>query len=124
MTGAQRIPATGPAHERPRAGDWWLERDDHGVTARNLRGPMAHVEVSEDDGRVRLDFTVDEGLPRELCARLTGLAFAHPSLRPQRLVSAAFPRRETDVLIAVGSHLVGASTRAAGATCLLDGRVT
>jgi hypothetical protein len=124
MTGAQRIPPTGPTDEGPRNGGWWLERDEHGVTARNRRGPMAHVEVREDDDCVRLDFSVDERLPHGLHARLTSLAFAHPSLRPQRLVSAAFPLREADILIEIRSHVAGVSTRTAGTTCLLEGRVT
>jgi len=124
MTGAQRIPTSGPTDERPRERDWWLERDEHGVTAHGPRGPMAHVEVREDGDRVRLDFSVEERLPHDLHARLTSLAFEHPSLRPQRLVSAAFPLREADILIEVRAHVAGASTRAAGTTCLLDGRVT
>jgi hypothetical protein len=124
MAGAQRIPTTGPTDARSRSRDWWLERDEHGVTARDRSGPIAHVEVREDGDRVQLDFSTEERLPHGLHARLTSLAFEHPSLRPQRLVSAAFPVREADILIEIRSHLAGASTRAAGTTCLLDGRVT
>jgi hypothetical protein len=111
-----------PAAGTP-AGDWWLERDEHGVTARSGRRPVAHCEVSEDDVRVRLDFWVDERLPRELRTRLTTMAFEHPAVRHHRPVSAAIPHRETEVLLELRSHLDDASTRVAGATCLLEGRV-
>jgi hypothetical protein len=86
-----QLPTAGPTAEEPRVQDWWLEQDEHGVTACNGRRPIAHVEVHEDDDRVRLDFSIDERLPSELYTRLTSMAFEHPSLRPQRWVSAAFP---------------------------------
>ncbi|MCW2576065.1 MAG: hypothetical protein JWR66_2095 [Modestobacter sp.] len=79
--------------------------------------------MHEDDDRVRLDFSIDERLPSELYTRLTSMAFEHPSLGPQRWVSAAFPHRETDVLLEMRSHVAVTSTRVAGTTCLLDGRV-
>jgi hypothetical protein len=106
-----QLPTAGPTAEEPRVQDWWLEQDEHGVTACNGRRPIAHVEVHEDDDRV------------QLYTRLTSMAFEHPSLGPQRWVSAAFPHRETDVLLEMRSHVAVTSTRVAGTTCLLDGRV-
>jgi hypothetical protein len=125
MAGAQLILTAGPTvHvDRDRDWDWWLERDEHGVTACSGRGAIAHAEVREDDDRVRLDFSIDERLPHELHRSLTSMVFEHPALHPRRLVSAAFPHRETDVLLEVRSHVVAISTRVAGTTCLLDGRV-
>jgi hypothetical protein len=102
---------------------WWLERDDRGVTARSGRVPVAHVEVQVRGPRVDLLFWVDERLPRELHTRLTRSAFEHPAVRPHRPVTVALPHRETDVLLEARSHLADASTRVAGATCLLEGRV-
>jgi hypothetical protein len=123
MASEQLVPTAGGTPGEPGGGGWRLHRDDHGVTACSGRVPVAHVEVREDDARVRLEFWVDERLPHEVCARLTSMAFEHPALSPQRPVSAAFPHRETGVLLEVRSHVAEASTRVAGATCLLDGRV-
>jgi hypothetical protein len=100
-----------------------LESDDHGVTARSGRLPVAHVEVREHGPRVDLVFWVDERLPGELRTRLTRSAFEHPALRTDRAVTVALPHRETDVLLEARTHLADSSTRVAGATCLLDGRV-
>jgi hypothetical protein len=72
---------------------------------------------------VDLVFWADERLPRELHTRLTRSAFQHPALRRHRAVTVALPHRETDVLLEARRHLADASTRVAGATCLLDGRV-
>ncbi len=103
--------------------DWWLEHDDHGVTALNRRGPVAHVEVQEDDASVRLAFWLDERLPHELRTCLTRTAFEHPAIRPHRPVSVAFPHGESDVLQEVRSRVADVRTHVAGATCLLEGRV-
>jgi hypothetical protein len=104
-------------------GQWWLEREDHGVTARSGRRPVAHVEVREVGPRVDLVFWVDERLPRELHTRLTRSAFEHPAVRPHRPVTVALPQREVDVLLEARTHVADAATRVAGATCLLEGRV-
>lgn len=105
------------------ARDWWLVRDEHGVTACSRRGPVAHVEVRESDARVGLEFWVDELLPRALRTRLTSKVFEHPALRPHRPLSVGLPRGETEVLREVRSHMADSSTRVAGATCLLEGHV-
>jgi hypothetical protein len=104
-------------------GHWWLERDDHGVTAGSGRVPVAHVEVREDGPRVDLVFWVADLLPRELNTRLTRSAFEHPAVRSRRPVTVALPRRATGLLLEARTHLADTSARVAGATCLLEGRV-
>lgn len=114
-----------PATSRPTttaAEGWWLEQDEDGVTAKDSHGAIAHVEVREDDARVRLDFWLDERLPGDLRTELTRTAFEHPALHPQRPVSVALPHREVEVLREARAHLANPSTRVAGATCLLEGR--
>ena len=120
------IPESSVQVSRDRAGEtaaeWWLERDDHGVTARGARGAVARAEVQEQDPGVLLVFWVEERLPAELRTRLTRTAFEHPALRPRRPVSVAFPNRESDVLTEARRHVTG-SPHVAGATCLLEGLV-
>ena len=122
MTREQSVDTTGSAAERPPA-DWWLEQDDHGVTARDSHRAVAHVEVQDRGAVVGLVFWVDERLPRELRTRLTRTAFEHPALRSERPVSVAVPQRESEVLTEVRQHLANASSHVAGTTCLLEGRV-
>jgi hypothetical protein len=119
-TGGVMTPTSTP---RAAAQDWWLEEDDHGVTALRGTGPVAHAEVQEDDASVRLAFWLEERLPRELRSQLTRTVFDHPALRRHRPVSVALPHGESDVLLEVRSRVDDARTRVAGSTCLLEGRV-
>ena len=43
--------------------------------------------------------------------------------RPGRVVAAALPQRETEVLQELRAHVVDEHTHVAGSTCLLEGRV-
>jgi hypothetical protein len=113
--GIPRPPRTEP--------DWRLECDDHGVTALGDGGPVAHVEVSEDDVRVRLNFWVGQLLPHELRSELARSVFEHPALRPRRPLQAALPHGESEVLEEVRAHVADARTHVAGATCMLEGLV-
>ncbi|MCU1605260.1 MAG: hypothetical protein JWP46_1725 [Modestobacter sp.] len=103
--------------------DWRLECDDHGVTALGNGGPVAHVEVSEDDVRVRLNFWVGQLLPHELRSELARSVFEHPALRPRRPLQAALPYGEAEVLEEVRAHVADARTHVAGVTCMLEGLV-
>jgi hypothetical protein len=114
----ERIPR--PPRTEP---DWRLECDDHGVTALGDGGPVAHVEVSEDDARVLLNFWVGQLLPHELRSELARSVFEHPALRPRRPLQAALPHGETEVLEEVRAHVADARTHVAGATCMLEGLV-
>ncbi|OMQ12896.1 hypothetical protein A7K94_0221505, partial [Modestobacter sp. VKM Ac-2676] len=60
-----------------------FEHDDHGVTALADGGrPVGHVEVREDDARVRLEFWLAQAVPRQLRTELTRSVFRHAALRP------------------------------------------
>lgn len=104
-------------------GDWWLDEDEHGVTARREHGAVAHVEVADEGATVQLVFWLDEGLPRQLGTALARAVFERPALRPRRPVAVALPHRETDLLQEVQAHVAEARTHVAGTTCLVDGRV-
>src|SRR4051812_20014628 len=114
---SEHIPVDAPRDQ------WCVERDASGVTARSGRVPVAHVEVREHGPRVDLVFWVDGRLPRELHTRLTSSAFAPPAVRSHRPVTVALPPRQTDLLLEARTHVAEATTRVAGATCLLEGRV-
>jgi len=102
---------------------WWLEQDELGVTAKDAHGAVGHVEVVEDDSRVRLVFWLDERVPHDLRTRLARTAFEHPALVSQRAVSVALPHHEVEVLQEARAHLANPSVHVAGVTCLLEGRV-
>jgi hypothetical protein len=124
MTSPHRpVPAGGIPRPPRTEPDWRLVCDDHGVTALGDVGPVAHVEVSEDDVRVLLSFWVGQLLPHELRSELARSVFLHPALRPRRPLQAAFPHGETEVLEEVRAHVADARTHVAGATCMLEGLV-
>jgi hypothetical protein len=50
-------------------------------------------------------------------------AFAHPAVRAHRPVLVVVPRGDTDLIDAVRCRVAAASSRVAGVTCLIEGRV-
>jgi hypothetical protein len=56
-------------------------------------------------------------------AELVAAAFAHPAVRAHRPVLVVVPRGDTDLIEAVHRRVGAASSRVAGVTCLIEGRV-
>ena len=80
--------------------------------------------MSERDEQVVVEFWVEgPGLPAELSAELVRYAFLLPAIRPHRPVLVCVPRHDGAVLAEAQRRVEGAWTRAAGVTCLLEGRI-
>lgn len=126
--GEQQVSAgaapSGTPGRRTAAGQWELVTDSTGVTAVTPAGAIAEARVSERDEQVVVEFWADPAdLPRDLCVRLVTQAFSLPAVRPHRPVLVCAPRRSGAVLAHARRRVQGARTRAAGVTCLIEGRV-
>jgi hypothetical protein len=87
--------------------------------------PIAHVDVSGHGPVVDLRFSVNAGhLPVGARRLLVDAAFDLPLLKEPRLVHATLPLGDVDLLTGLRSHCTRLDTRAAGATCLVDGDVS
>jgi hypothetical protein len=87
--------------------------------------PIAHVDVSDNGAAVDLRFSVNRGhLPMPARRLLVEAAFDLPLLKEPRLVHATLPLGDVDLLAGLCRHCTHVDTRAAGATCLLDGAVS
>ena len=119
--------ATFPRRIRGRAGDgrsWELLTSRTGVAVVGEAGRLAEVRVGDEGERVVVDFRASlSGLPADIGARLVGEAFAHPAVRADRPILVSLPRGESTVLEEVRTRLVGARSRVAGVTCLVEGTV-
>ena len=60
--------------------------------------------------------------PTELRVRLVDQVFAHPSVPAHHPVLVCAPCADTAVITRALQHLPSARTRAAGTTCLIEGR--
>jgi len=120
---ASRSTTTAPGPRPSPTPAWRCEADERGVTAFSPSGPAAQVTVHEVDAGVQLDFWVSDGVPHQVRSELTRRVFQHPALRPRRVVAAALPQRETEVLQEIRAHVVDEHTHVAGSTCLVEGRV-
>lgn len=130
-------PATVPARRGPvvtprrttsgRAADgrrWELLTDRTSVSAVMPRGTVGEAHVSERDEQVVVEFWMEgPGLPAELSTQLVAQAFSLPVVRPHRPVLVCLPRHDGAVLAEARRHVENAWTRAAGVTCLLEGRI-
>ena len=117
-----------PRKASARAADgrrWELLADDTSVTAVTHAGAtVAEARVSERDGHVVVEFwTEPTDLPRDLAGSLVARAFSLPAVRPRRPVVVCVPQRGGTVLAQARRFVQGASVRAAGVTCLIEGRV-
>jgi hypothetical protein len=87
-------------------------------------GTVAEAHVSEPDERVVVElWSGSPDLPPELTADLVARAFALPAIRPRRPVLVCLPRRDAALLEAAHRYVRAAWTRAAGTTCLIEGRI-
>jgi hypothetical protein len=59
----------------------------------------------------------------QAAAGLVTETFAHPAVRARRPVLVVVPRGDSDLIDAVHARVSGASSRVAGVTCLIEGRV-
>lgn len=85
-------------------------------------GTSIGAAVVVDDGRfLQLTFEVAHGhLPVTARRKLVDAVFALPELAARRLVHAAIPIGDTELLTELRARLADVRTRAAGATCLID----
>jgi hypothetical protein len=103
---------------------WELLAEPGGVTAVTRAGTVAEARVSERDEQVVVELWADApDLPPELGAHLISEAFLLPAAEPHRPVLVCVPRREGAMLAHARRHVDGARTRAAGVTCLIEGRI-
>jgi hypothetical protein len=103
---------------------WELLTDRTSVAAVTPRGTVGEAHVSERGGTVVVEFWVEgSGLPAELSTQLVTQAFSLPVVRPHRPVLVCVPRHDGAVLAEARRRVEDAWTRAAGVTCLLEGRI-
>jgi hypothetical protein len=103
---------------------WELLTARTGVTAVTTSGTVAEARVSERGDVVVLEFWTDApGLPPELCGALVAEAFALPAVRPHRRALVCVPQRDGALLTHVRRRVTDDLARAAGVTCLVEGRV-
>jgi hypothetical protein len=119
--------ATFPRRIRGHSGDgrsWELLTSRTGVSVIGEVGRLAEAQVAEETDRVVVDIRPELlGLPADLVTRLVNSAFAHPAVRARRPILVTLPRGDSAVLQEVEAHVEGASSRVAGVTCLVEGRV-
>ena len=85
-------------------------------------GASIGAAVVVDDGRfLQLTFQIAHGhLPVTARRELVDAVFALPELAARRLVRAAIPIGDAELLTELRTRLTDVHTRAAGATCLID----
>jgi hypothetical protein len=117
-----RAPITRPPD--PGSGrSWHLHTTAEGVAVLEGGNVMAEARIS-----VQREVTVIElwsdtvSAPSALRARLVGQMFAHPAVRAHRAVLVCVPRGDSTVITEVLRRLRSSRARAAGATCLIEGR--
>jgi hypothetical protein len=104
---------------------WELLTDPGGVAAVTSAGTVAEARVSQRDEQVVIELWADgPDLPPELSAQLISHAFSLPAVEAQRPVLVCVPRRDGAMLTHARRHVDGARTRAAGVTCLIEGRIS
>lgn len=94
------------------------------VAARTDSGTVAEAHVWAKDGLVILEFWIDGvDLPPILGSDLVEQAFAHPAVHEHHDVVACVPANGGGLLEQAYRHIEDASTRTAGMTCLIEGRI-
>lgn len=85
-------------------------------------GPVATADVTRHGGDVDVHFHVDGGhAPPGTRARLMAQVFARPELRGCRRLHASMPIGDAELLEELRRRCSAQSTRAAGASCLIEG---
>jgi hypothetical protein len=117
---------TGTREDTGRSRDgrlWDLVAEADGIAA--VMGPrtVAEARLSTADQGIVIEFWADDAdLPPDVAAALVEQAFALPAVPADRPVVACVPRRAGELLNLARLHIRGAHVRAAGATCLIEGR--
>jgi hypothetical protein len=117
--------ATFPRRARVESADgrrWDVVTSAGGTEVSCPGGVVAGAQVQDDDERVVVAFWTSPALPREVRARLVGLTFAHPAIRPRRPVLLCVPAGDSEVLVHARGRLDEPRSHLAGATCLIEGR--
>ncbi|MGY1591835.1 hypothetical protein ACI79D_07655 [Geodermatophilus sp. SYSU D00708] len=118
--GPRRIPGGAPDGRR-----WELVVEPSAVTVVMSDASVAEAHVWEPDEEVVVEFWVDgPDLPDPLSTQLVEQAFAHPAVRADRPILVCAPRQDGALVHEARRRIAGARTRAAGTTCLMEGRVS
>jgi hypothetical protein len=85
--------------------------------------PLASADIAADRAFVSLQFAVTPGhLPTHARVDLLEAVFGLLGDRPRRIVLAAIPLGDCDLLAGLTGYLTDVRKRAAGATCLIAAR--
>lgn len=118
-----RARRTVPAPRSPVDSPWELRPVAGGAVVSASGRPFAHGRVEDTGDRVVVEFWTSPGVPQDLRVRLARLTFRDTALRARRPVLVCLPAGDSVLLTEVRTHLAGACSRVAGATCLVEGRV-
>jgi hypothetical protein len=103
---------------------WELLTNPGGVTAVTSRGKVGEARVSVRGEQVVVELWADgPDLPPDLGARVVSEAFSLPAVEAHRPVLVCVLQRDGALLDQARRHVQGARTRAAGVTCLIEGRI-
>ena len=127
-TSSPTVPADGlPRRTSGRSADgrgWELLTDPGGVTAVTSTGTVGEARVSVRGEQVVVELWADgPDLPPELGAQVVDEAFLLAAVEAHRPVLVCVLQRDGALLDQARRHVQGARTRAAGVTCLIEGRI-
>jgi hypothetical protein len=103
---------------------WELLTDPGGVTAVTSTGTVGEARVSVRGEQIVVELWADgPDLPPELGAQVVNEAFSLPAVEAHRPVLVCVLQRDGALLDEARRHVQDARTRAAGVTCLIEGRI-
>ena len=103
---------------------WELLVNARSVSALVGGATVAEAHVWHNTDLLTIELWVDGAdLPDALSAALVEQAFAHPAVHHDADIVVCLPRRDGGLLPHVLAHVDGATTRAAGMSSLVEGRV-
>jgi hypothetical protein len=85
-------------------------------------GTVAAADIADDGTAVIVQFHIGAGaMPYRIRHRLIETVFEAPEFSNNRIIKAALPLGDVELLEAMRRHCTDIRVRAAGATCLVDG---
>lgn len=97
---------------------------DHHLTVEERGTPIAQADVSIERECVCVTFHLDAGhLPVGVRPELVDSVFSLPDIEDHSILEAAIPLGDTVLLDALRERCSSVTTRAAGATCLIEGTI-